>query len=654
MNRKQIVFTVAVVAVIGLLLVAGAAQAQPEVIFEGNVAYGIRNLEVEGLLYNVEFRDASTLDVFGDPPQFDFPTDASALAAAQAARDALNTVPEVEFVGPPGGTVLPQFNVPYAEEEIEILGNLFRLAVSREVTYVVDPELGADWVENLDPDVRLVNDPTSIAKFTLVSSTEDPVTIGGTVTGLEGSGLVLQNNGGDDLPIDADGPFTFATSLPPGSFYNVTVATQPTSPAQFCSVENGSGQVPAEAVTDVAVTCGEAPEATVSTVAKEGDTLPDGTLLKEIILQGGVAINLSGKVAFGGRNEGGIDAAFTQDGQVAAEGDTLPDGSILATFRDEGEVAIGASQSGDILAFHGQDDANTDSVFTQEGIVAAESQTLPDGTLIEEIDDTGKVAVNDFGEVAFHGKIEIGDDLLDRETFRAVFTSLGLAAREATTLPDGATIEEINENGGVSINEFGEVAFHGFVVNPDGGFDSLKAVFTSAGLVVREGDTLPDGTLLDDIEVNGGVDMNVFGEAAFHGDVIAPAAGSDAVKAVLTQEGVVVREGDTLPDGTIVDEINVNAGVGINFFSDVVFQGRTGDIKAVFTQDGLVAKEGDTLADGTVLNGISDSAGVAINFFGQVAFHGLAGSVDAVLVGQLPEDGDDAAPPDDGDEPPSE
>lgn len=67
------------------------------------------------------------------------------------------------------------------------------------------------------------------------------VTIGGTVTGLAGSGMVLQDNGGDNLSITKSGVFTFATPLAVGGAYNVTVLTQPTSPSQACSVANGSG-----------------------------------------------------------------------------------------------------------------------------------------------------------------------------------------------------------------------------------------------------------------------------------------------------------------------------------------------------------------------------------------------------------------------------
>jgi hypothetical protein len=41
------------------------------------------------------------------------------------------------------------------------------------------------------------------------SGTGTGFTIGGTVTGLSGSGLVLQDNGADNLTITASGPFVF-------------------------------------------------------------------------------------------------------------------------------------------------------------------------------------------------------------------------------------------------------------------------------------------------------------------------------------------------------------------------------------------------------------------------------------------------------------
>ena len=77
-------------------------------------------------------------------------------------------------------------------------------------------------------------------------------TVGGTTSGLAGDGLVLQNNGGDDLPV-AGVTFEFETLLLNGGSYAVTVLAQPTG--QSCDLGNGSGTISAANVTDVLVTC---------------------------------------------------------------------------------------------------------------------------------------------------------------------------------------------------------------------------------------------------------------------------------------------------------------------------------------------------------------------------------------------------------------
>ena len=82
------------------------------------------------------------------------------------------------------------------------------------------------------------------------------VTIGGTVAGLSGAGLVLQNNGGDDLAVSANGSFSFKTAVDAGTPYSITILTQPGNPPQTCSVGNASGTAPATNVTSVSVTCG--------------------------------------------------------------------------------------------------------------------------------------------------------------------------------------------------------------------------------------------------------------------------------------------------------------------------------------------------------------------------------------------------------------
>jgi len=68
-------------------------------------------------------------------------------------------------------------------------------------------------------------------------------------------GLILQNNGKDDLPVNANGSFHFATTIVSGNAFNVTVQTQPSSPVQQCTVANGSGMAVAN-VNNVKVECG--------------------------------------------------------------------------------------------------------------------------------------------------------------------------------------------------------------------------------------------------------------------------------------------------------------------------------------------------------------------------------------------------------------
>ena len=68
---------------------------------------------------------------------------------------------------------------------------------------------------------------------------------------------MLQDNGGDNLSVSANGSFTFATALASGAAYNVTVKTNPSG--QICSVSNGSGTIASANVTNVAVSCANGP-----------------------------------------------------------------------------------------------------------------------------------------------------------------------------------------------------------------------------------------------------------------------------------------------------------------------------------------------------------------------------------------------------------
>jgi len=82
-------------------------------------------------------------------------------------------------------------------------------------------------------------------------------TIGGSITGLTADGLILKNNGGDDISVASGSTsFSFTTQVANGGEYSVTVSTQPTGLS--CSVANASGTVSSADVTDVAITCSAA------------------------------------------------------------------------------------------------------------------------------------------------------------------------------------------------------------------------------------------------------------------------------------------------------------------------------------------------------------------------------------------------------------
>jgi len=84
---------------------------------------------------------------------------------------------------------------------------------------------------------------------------QESFTVGGTITGLDGNGLVLQLNGGNDLAVSNDGAFTFTTQLADATAYTVAVLTQPTGPSQTCTIGNAGGTIAAANVTNIAITC---------------------------------------------------------------------------------------------------------------------------------------------------------------------------------------------------------------------------------------------------------------------------------------------------------------------------------------------------------------------------------------------------------------
>ncbi|MCW7493420.1 hypothetical protein ND861_12300 [Leptospira sp. 2 VSF19] len=88
------------------------------------------------------------------------------------------------------------------------------------------------------------------------SGPSGPFKISFTVSGLLGSGLVVNlNSGSEILTVNADGKYDFSTVLNSGNNFNVSIQTQPTLPTQTCSVSGGSGVVGRGNIDSIIINC---------------------------------------------------------------------------------------------------------------------------------------------------------------------------------------------------------------------------------------------------------------------------------------------------------------------------------------------------------------------------------------------------------------
>lgn len=163
-----------------------------------------------------------------------------------------------------------------------------------------------------------------------VTCASETFTVGGTLTGLTGTGLVLQNNGADDLTLDADGAFTFSTALPDGSPYRVEVATQPADVFQRCSVQNGEGNLAGASVDAVSVSC-------VNTHSIGGSVSGlDGTLVLQNNGGDDLELTADGSFTFPTRLDKGAPFAVTVLTQPDGQSCTVARGNGLAATDFDG------------------------------------------------------------------------------------------------------------------------------------------------------------------------------------------------------------------------------------------------------------------------------------------------------------------------------
>ena len=146
---------------------------------------------------------------------------------------------------------------------------------------------------------------------------------------------MLQDNGGGNLSVTANGTFTFATKLASGAAYSVTVKTNPSG--QTCTVSSGSGTVAAANVTSVAVSC-----AAVATYSVGGTV---SGLSGTVVLQdnGGDNLSLTASGAFTFATKLASGAAYSVTVKTNPSGQTCTVSAGSGTVASANVTNVGVS-----------------------------------------------------------------------------------------------------------------------------------------------------------------------------------------------------------------------------------------------------------------------------------------------------------------------
>ncbi len=341
-------------------------------------------------------------------------------------------------------------------------------------------------------------------------------TIGGTITGLVGSGLVLRNlPTGEDLPA-GNGPFSFAQASPDRLGYDVTVGAQPTNPTQVCTVTNGSGTVAGAPVTDIAVDCitptnggldpafgGDGIVQTPLTGAGGGEVVlqPDG----KIVVAGFAEVGSSDDFALTRYNaDGSLDAGFGAGGTITT--DIAPgsrdEGLDLAMQSDGRIVVVGRSAGSgaefDFAVARYTANGSLDPSFGGDGTVTTDfGAGIASARSVVIQPDDRILVVGDFGSDFALARYN-SDGSLD-PTFGSggtTTTDAGFVGHAVALLPDGRFV--VAGGGSIGIEKDFAVARFNADGTPDAAFGTNGRVTTDIGGVDEAFEVVvqPDGRIV--------------------------------------------------------------------------------------------------------------------------------------------------------------
>jgi sugar lactone lactonase YvrE len=204
-------------------------------------------------------------------------------------------------------------------------------------------------------------------------------TVGGQLTGTPAASVVLLNNGGDALTLDAVGNFTFAHPITGYINYSVTIQTQPAW--QTCTVSDGTGVI-AENITDVSVDCSTLDAGTPATVAAAAGFNVAPT----------TAATLTGVATDGNGNEFAVDSSAGSVYEITGSTVTSLGATTGAALANSGSVVAYSKVSSALYVGNPAD--HTIVKFTASG-----STYVNSGTLITGVTDATGIAVDASGNI---------------------------------------------------------------------------------------------------------------------------------------------------------------------------------------------------------------------------------------------------------------
>ena len=213
----------------------------------------------------------------------------------------------------------------------------------------------------------------------------------GVVSGLTGT-LTLQNNGGDDLTVTTNGPFTFPTAMTPGSSYIVTVGTNPTG--KTCVVSNGTGTILISNVTNVSVDCIERGGLDVTFNSPNGFAVQNNAAGSNGDDSGkAIAVDSQGRILVAGSStnsagnkdmviwrfnvNGTLDTTFNGSGTIVnngAAGGVGDDSGNAIALDSQGRILVAGSSTNsagnnDMVVWRFNANGTVDTGFNKSGIV---------------------------------------------------------------------------------------------------------------------------------------------------------------------------------------------------------------------------------------------------------------------------------------------